>query len=146
RLPRLGRKGERARRLAARALLLGPHLDDRRVVRAANRLPQLPRRPDRGPRDARAPLPGRGRQAARRFHPGDGGALTRSGIAQNETFPISARLCALWLKPLPGPATLLLGLRARATRARTRRPTLPSGPGGEAIGPSGPLWSANRNV
>src|SRR5207247_5031913 len=41
--------------------------------------------PDRGARGARAPLPGRGRQAARRFHPRDGGAVIgavpRSGPA-----------------------------------------------------------------
>src|SRR5229473_1942467 len=50
-------------------------IGSRRLVRAARGLPQFPGGPDRGTRDARAPLPGRSRQAAGRFHPGDGGAV-----------------------------------------------------------------------
>src|SRR6266508_4584176 len=60
--------------------------DDRRLVRAANRLPQFPRGPDRGASDARSPLPGRGGQAARRFHPRDGSAVTRIRSLRTKLF------------------------------------------------------------
>ena len=78
-----------ARGVAARAVLLGRHLDARRLVREPHRFPQFPRRPHRRPRGAHAPLSGPGRPPAGGFPAGDAAAQIGSGAGTETRTQIS---------------------------------------------------------